>query len=431
MITDRVTLFGQFPGEVISLEGGDEVLVYSPVGLDGTKLRPKRDKRLSVQLGAVSEVLRERGGLSMRVDSEGGIRIEAYPTERYQPPNYALRLSPAGHGEFLSCAKAGVGLGAAAHLIVPTDAEADEKLRQFEEVLAWFPGDRAITIRQIIRGPSLDWRLAQLEARLDRRPEPRTRSVRAWPTWLRLPESRFWWWSAVSVAMVLLAAALWAGSLYVAAWIHPSEAPVTDVGVSPQPQPTETEANKGRKASGNGNDAAGSGAGSGPAADTALYRALAGLRDELRDGQGPIIRTLRATHFTALDTADPGDLPRDPGFAWGIVKLELRRSGHIDAQNSIFADPTLETPTRELVLTIFGYNRYREFTKVSDETRAMLAYVGCKAWRVPGLPERSRDNPELRFESRCDSVSEERAAKGFNSLAAFLAGARQSNAAGR
>ena len=59
--------------------------------------------------------------------------------------------------------------------MVPVDADSEQKLREFHRFLEYLPSDRALLIMHLIRRPSLEWRVSELERLSGGSPAPAPR----------------------------------------------------------------------------------------------------------------------------------------------------------------------------------------------------------------------------------------------------------------
>jgi hypothetical protein len=190
MITDRVTLFGPETGNVVPVDPGSEALVYSPRNIRWPDSSPRQSRASTISRHAIEAAIRENGGIAAIMGSDERLTIVWAERERYVPPARALLLSPAGRAELVDLRDNVLELASGEHVLLPIDREAELKLQQFQDVLQWLPWDRAFVIRQVLRGPSFDWRLAQLERRVERALGPGSSKTASWFGFLRSRGSR-------------------------------------------------------------------------------------------------------------------------------------------------------------------------------------------------------------------------------------------------
>ncbi len=418
-ITERITLFGQEPGVVLPLRENEAAIVFVRGGRGG--LKPQKPKSPFVEKSTVHDVVRRHGGLMICMTDDERVSVKWERTPGYEPPARALLLSPANRSEFVSTSTFdGRILNRGEHILFPVDMDAQQRLEGFNEVLEWLPGDRALLVRQSLRGPSLDWRLAELEARL----EPHARAAPSGSFglrlthWLRGPWSTLEWGAvAVLAVTVLLAAAF---SILGTPGSSPSESANAAPPTNTSPQTTGASESSGNPAPGTVTPA--------PAVTESdpVNVALDFLLDELKLGTGGTVTKLRETHLPYIGNTSRQDFVKLPAFPWVLLKLVLVRKGVLTRLSPELGDPETQiVATRAKAIDTFSYDQAtKRLLKVVGDEAAMLVYASCRAWQRPGLPP-AGDNPELLFADRCDSFTQEQWAQGLQAMAAWLNGIRE------
>lgn len=176
MNTDLLTLFSvkRSRGVIRIYEIGPpgnpdtQVLVYSPEKVDLSSHTAKgvlSDEEYKDFIREIRSSLAPRGGMIAQVSSHNGF-VQAVLTpvkaQGYTPPSRVLRLGPVSLPRFEELPqKADLPFGD--HLVVPVSAEAERRLEVFHETLDGFPSDLALSILNVIRRPSLEWRIERLE----------------------------------------------------------------------------------------------------------------------------------------------------------------------------------------------------------------------------------------------------------------------------
>lgn len=398
MLTDRVTLFGRHSGDVLTLEGGFEVLVHCH----------RKNKWAAGE--AIEDTLRDYGGVAVFTEATGQLRFVAFGSGAYKPPAQALLLSPGGDATFLGLRDLNArGLASGQHVLLPVDSEAEEKLRQFNDLLEWLPGDRALLIRHLIRGPGLDWRLTELEHRVERALRD-SRSPRT--SWVRLPESAAWRW-ALSAGVAILVV------LGIATYFH---FPDWHFGAAPSP-PSGS-------AAGGPDVGVETGSGTTPAGDASdppiaqngeIDKAVDELLNELRRLSGSVFRQFKATHLPELENVERNELLKDQRFAWAMIKLEVWRQTDTAVLVELveLGNPSSSEAVKastDKAREVFGLDSNTRLFKLPAPQANMLAYVSCAAWNKSALPSPA-STPELRFlDAACDKVDHAQAAEGVRLL---------------
>lgn len=150
-----------------------EILVYSPEKVDLSRpavVSVASDKEYQALVKEIKNLLPPGGGILAQLQSHNGFTRTAltiFKGPNFKPPQKMLRLSPAGPPRFENIPEA-VDVPMGDHLVVPATDEAEKRLAAFYDELKGFPADLASAILNVIRRPSLEWRIERIERALNR-----------------------------------------------------------------------------------------------------------------------------------------------------------------------------------------------------------------------------------------------------------------------
>lgn len=232
-------------------------------------------------------------------------------------------------------------------LIVPVDAQSQGELESFQGTLRGFSSDTRAGLINVIRRPSIELRVEELERRLEafeaaaeggRAPLPARSSsltqqlTQKVPSLHALRERAPWWvWASACALLVALGVA---GAFFLSrdrpAVAAENEAviPRADPGhaVAKDP-PSEKEPPVEQDSTLVKNSTSGAAAEAlKKAEDAELLRAYSNLRAQLEKSRDPTIKTLWKRHWPAKKSSIEEEL-RTPMVSWGILKLVLLRRG--------------------------------------------------------------------------------------------------------
>lgn len=147
-------------------KGVQEISVYCRKAVGSTFFKPEESPR---DLSAYQEAVKSRGGgiivMSIGDGVSKTIELRRVGANNYQLPQRFLMLPP-GRPPFFCELDGSHKVSAASHLIVPADAEAEQRLQHFYDQLPWFSPDFEALVLNAIRKPSVDSRLDDLETRV-------------------------------------------------------------------------------------------------------------------------------------------------------------------------------------------------------------------------------------------------------------------------
>jgi hypothetical protein len=372
MLTDFATLFGppeRASAHLVAEPGAEDVLVYcaQPVDFRATKARGGAPARADLQ-----NALRSRGGIivSLLAAGESAVNIEVVEKPSYQGPRQGLVLSPGGNSAFRSLREiSGRALEYGEHVVIPVDADSEAKLREFHSFLEYLPSDRALLIMHLIRRPSLEWRVSELERLSGVSPGAAPRKRIAGVGGVNFLDRLRPHTSAIGLAAAALAAL--AVLLY---FVGGPLLALVGIGGNP-PKPAANEL----KTGGNADNAARPAvttpalpAAGAPSANTqAEYDAAArSFVNALQRTTGGL-RTIYASHY------EKAGLPPKETLAWALLKTELVKKNLLKEN-----DPALKGLGQPQLDAV------RELTKTAPfdaPAFVMLAVASCDAWKTPVL----------------------------------------------
>ena len=125
------------------------------------------------------------GGVIVTASGDGSMRhleVESIAGDDREPAGKFVVLTP-GYPAHAEPTQKKLKIAAAAHVIVPVDREAEERLRDFIGQLTWFSPDFESLILDALRRPSVDARLAAVEKELFGRPRSGAPAAPSAPGW--------------------------------------------------------------------------------------------------------------------------------------------------------------------------------------------------------------------------------------------------------
>lgn len=360
------------------------------------------------------------------VQKHGGILVEASVHNNVirltlfsgnGAPRKILRLRPAGDPQFESFSNS-VDLEAGEHLIFPVSVAAQQKLETFEDVCEGFPADLRSSLFNVIRRPSLEWRIQRIEEMLSLEPPTqaeRQRSHQHQATFLEKLSRWFLWpipagWVAAAVLLLLgtfVAYKLWPGD---AAVIEETNTPAaeTEQGTVPVDVPPATLPDKPAVDPGPSPIAPASTAsanGEQPLDD--LFQALAGSPETSTTGK------IYKSHFKPWTGKE---LKYPSPSVWGIAKLEALRL------NIVPDSETLQKTDERSFLKEALQDQEKGKPLTDDKSAsAMLAWVCCQRYGMPALVAGRDDKEPFLFKGYdCKTLEPGDAIPGLDALTTWV-----------
>lgn len=347
------------------------------------------------------------------IQPEGGILVYArthndvdrVQTVRVESPGYALpkqvlRLGPSGDARFEDISSS-TDLEVGDHLLLPVSAEAERRLRSLSQDLKGLPPDLESSVLNIIRRPSLEWRIQRIERTLSVPPATRAEQQR------RRVGKGAWWeklrgiiirpipaWTAVVAALLLMV-----GTLFAYESFHPlnqvskkkaemETTPGTVTVKKPTPEPKETPKIEPED----------------------LKASLDNLFKALSTADDQSVRGLYESHFKDHQK----DALKSPDVSWGITKLQALELGFIDKNHPQFrlSDRLAWSDTEKV------YRDERNLSILKENTDAvdLLAYTWCQQTNAPNLPVTPKYKDPLPLKGACGDVKPDDAVPGLEAL---------------
>jgi hypothetical protein len=419
MTTDLLTFF--HPGgsagrdSTFSVQTGDsaiEIWVFDRSGeLDLSRFAAAsaaNDEEFKKLVSEIQGLLQPRGGIFFYAWNHNDVvRTRMYRTEA---PGYALsrrmlRLSPSGDARFEDITGS-ADLAMGDHLIVPVSAEAEERLQSFCKELKGFPSDLETSILNIIRRPSLEWRIERIERTLSLPPATRTGQHRVkGATFLDKVHHAVMWQipigPAIAAALILTAGSLAAyGKLFTGPAAASQEMNKKDETTEKKKEekPSEPES---RETSSNEVEEEGT-------ALTELADSEKGFSDALRGSENSAIKKLYQTHFKD-----------QPESFWGIAKLQALQLDLMREDDPLLGDATVSGAGKMRDL----YQKSKETLKRYQPALTLLAWSHCRQGGNGPFPKTSselRDSLPLKTDLPCEDLNPEDAQAGLDALTEWV-----------
>jgi hypothetical protein len=389
MNTDLLTFFSPRESrggiiQIFTVEIGKgpeiEILVYSPERVDLSRpaaFSVASDKDYLALVNEIKALLAPGGGILAELQSHNGLTRTAltiFKSLGFKSPQKMLRLSPAGSPRFETIPES-VDVPMGDHLVVPVTAEAEERLASFYEKLHGFPADLESSILNVIRRPSLEWRIERIERVLNRpaatwkeEQRSRARGGTFLEKLLRIVMRPIPVGPAIAAALLLTAGTL-------AAYDN-----LFDSGEKPK----ETEATP--KVS-NANTAAASTQENGEDPDPEeqeepvhkdVDKSLGNLFTALQENRE--LEKLYKSHF---DTHQDKPFEDSSPVALGIAKLQAVQLGLIKNDDAMLADQQLQAGTKSIYASDAGNKALAK----NENTLELLAWSSCQRFGKPELPK--------------------------------------------
>jgi len=318
-----------------------------------------------------------------------------------------LRLSPSTDTRFEDITgKADFAAGD--HLVVPVSAAAESKLQAFCDDLEGFPTDLQSLILNVIRRPSLEWRIHRLERTLSSLPpatqaEQQRQRARHGSFLDRLYNAVMWRVPVgpMVAALLLVASTVAAYDKYFA---HEKQAVETEK--AGDKERSTTPANSKKNVVDPPEDAQQE-----DSSSKSLEESLKNLYSVLEASRDSGIQKLYTTHFASQSA-------NSPVLGWGMAKLQALQLGILTTNDSILGSPQNQTGVKAI------YNQKgKAALKEHEDSRNLLAWTSCRAFGKPELPKTEKDpNPFPFDKGECRALKSEDAKPGLESLINWVEG---------
>jgi hypothetical protein len=353
----------------------------------------------------IQTALQPGGGLLVYAQPyNGGVKVQLLRREApgYTPPKRMLHLNLSGNAQ-LEDIKSVVDLEIGDHLVLPVNDEAERRLTALRDNLKGLPPDLESSVLNIIRRPSLEWRLDRIERTLSippatRAEQQRVRSGKLLDRLYDLVMRPIPIGPAIAAALLLMAGTLFAhnkfsyvsnnnGNEYADSKPKkPTPADFKEVTTTPkQPEPKKIKPEDLE------------------ASMDALFTALGTTDDQP-------IKGLYVAHFKDHQK----DAFKSPDVSWGITKLQALELGFIDKNHPKFKlnDRLAWTDTETVYRDEMNLSNLKENKNAVD----LLAYTWCQPTNTPALPATSKYEEPLPLKGTCDDVKPEDAIPGLEAL---------------
>lgn len=425
MTTDVLTFFHPGPPEgsawTFTVRCGDlppiEHWVFTPKGAD-----PSRFAAASVsteeslkRLGKDLETLlaQSGGGIFIQAQAHNNvvrIKLTTVPGERYAAPHEMLRLGAAGEPRFETLSQV-VDLAAGEHLIVPVSRAAEEKLRTFYVGLKGLPTDLESSILNVMRRPSLEWRIERLERAMSLPPPTQAewqRSRRRDETLVERVRRIFMWRlpvGPVAAGLLLVAGSVAAFDNLREAEEAPQEpaavskAPDTEGGRRPR-SPVQAPVQK-RPARG---------------AEDGFRRSVNALVSALQEKQDPALNAIYEHHFRGHEADLFG--PSSPAI-WGVAKLLALQWRLLSPGDPTFSGADRQARVKQVFDTPAGAAALRG----SPPAARLLAWGLCKRYGQVAMPKtggKPTDPYPVPVNMDCPDATPDDAQPGLEQLTAWI-----------
>ncbi|HKI06092.1 MAG TPA: hypothetical protein VKK31_29200 [Thermoanaerobaculia bacterium] len=359
-----------------------EILVYSPEKVDLSRpiaFSVPSDKEYRALVKELNTLLTPGGGILAQLQSHNGFTraaLTVFKGPSFKPPQKMLRLSPAGSTRFEKFMEP-VDVPLGDHLVVPATAEAEERLASFYKGLNWFPADLESSILNVIRRPSLEWRIERIERALNQPAATwigQHRTQRA--TLLEKMHHAVMWKIPIGPAIVA-ALLLTAGSL--AAYDKLFAGPDA---TSHEEEKQDEKKDKKKETKNSELDSNGSDSAETEKEDTQPRKLADSERDfsdALRNSKNNAIQKLYQTHFKNQSES-----------FWGIAKLHALQLSLIREDDPLLGDATI--PGAKMVRDL--YQKSKGPLKAHQPALMLLAWSHCQQsgeGRTPMFPQTSSE----------------------------------------
>lgn len=349
-------------------------------------------------------LIQQRGGILIQSRAHNEVvktQMIQVKTPQYTPPRQLLRLSPASRPHFEKITGS-EDLEIGEHFVIPVSAEAEDRLRVLCKELNGLPTDMESSILNLIRRPSLEWRMDRIERTLSLPPanwadQQRERAKRG--DFLDKLHRAVMWRipiGPVIAALLLLTSTVAAYDKYFAHEEQATDARKTDEKTDSNIQASSTAKTVSPVADAQVKDAA----------SDSLEESLEDLYTALGASRNDDIQKLYTTHFMNQSA-------NSQTLGWGMAKLQALQLGILTTNDSLLGSPQNLTGVKNV------YNQKGiAALKDHEDSRNLLAWASCRAFGRPELPKTEKDPNPVPFDEKgdCEDIKPEDAEPGLESL---------------
>jgi hypothetical protein len=398
-----------------------EAWVYFPGGTDLSRFTSREiasEEQFNQLLAEIRTAVRERGGIlaEARVHNEIiKVNLSGAEMDGYVFPRRVFRLRIAGDPRFESIAES-MDLMAGDHLVIPISAAAQGKLEAFEAVCDGFSADVRSTLFNVIRRPSLEWRINRIEQILSQPPatpaeweKSRLRNLGN-QTFLEKFSHWFMWRipvGPVAAGLLLAALAIAGANRLTGSDTKPAEQqnnPNTE-GVPNTPSQTSEDPNTKNPEEPSREE---------EETNTDVQTSLKELFQALENPNNTAIETLNKNYFKGYDARA---FENGSPVVWGITKLEALRLRLIQKADPNFLSDDARSPFKKTLENPSTGNILKSDTKAL----ALLAWSACQRYQRPVLMANDKDQKPFPFaDGDCDTINPENAIPGLRDLTQWV-----------
>jgi hypothetical protein len=409
-----------------------EAWVYLPGDADLSRFATREissEEQFNRFLAEIRAAIQERGGLLVeaRVHNEIiKVSLEGQERNGYAGPRKMLRLRASGDPR-LEAIPQSVDLMAGDHLILPVSAAAQQRLETFDEVFEGFPEDVRSTILNVLRRPSLEWRINRLEQILSMPPatpadweKSRLRN-RGSETFLEKLSRWFMWRlpvGAVAITLLLAAGAVAGFNRLFGDAPEAKQAGDTSDGAgsaAAATAPAGTPPENSNPAEQPLADSGGNSPTPDPEAEAEVKESLGELFKALEDSENASIKTLYDSHFKDYTgNVFGGGSP----VVWGLAKLEALRLGLIQETDPLLGNAEIRTAVKNV------FSDPAKGRALTDDANALalLAWSSCQRYGQPALLVKDGDTAPFQLATGrdCGKITSENAIAGLEDVTEWV-----------
>jgi hypothetical protein len=370
-------------------------------------------------LADIHALLQQSGGIVIRAQAHNDVvrakltRVEA---SGYTAPRSMLRLSAVGDPRFEEISEV-VDLKVGEHLLVPVSQAAEERLRSFYDDLKGLPTDLETSILNVLRRPSLEWRIERIEKILSLPPATQTEWQRSRirnETFLEKLLRIFMWRipaGPVAAALLLTVGSMAAFGKFTAA----------DARQEQGQEHTEEAGGNREKSKGASSQAADKRDENKiklSAAEDPLQKSVDELFVALKaKGEGDL-KSLYTSHFQGhqrdfFSKSSPG--------IWGIAKLQALRWSLLVNDNATLTKVDHQAQVKEA----YASPTARSALEADKSAARLLAWSLCQAYgkaEMPATNTEPREALQVPADQECKELKREDAVPGLEALTDWVKG---------
>lgn len=354
--------------------------------------------------GEVLTQIQQSGGIYFCAYNHNGVirgdmvKIEC---QGYAPPKRMLRLSPAAGTRFEDIAGR-MDFAPGDHLVVPVSATAEKRLQDFCDDLDGFPADLQSLILNVIRRPSLEWRIHRLERTLSGLPvasqaaQQKERGQRG--DFLDKLYDAVMWKIPIGPAIAALLVLFISVVAYYEYFAQGGGQAAAAEKINEDTEPEVSESLAG------GEDTPAEGT---PQEDTdsqSLEESLKGLYTALQASKNADLKNLYEKHFSGQTNATTA--------GWGMAKLQALQLGVIKPNDTILSRS--DNPTA--VNTLYE-QKALSAVREDDDSLSLLAWSCCKYFGKAELKgTATKEALPLENDLNCGNLNKTDALSGLETL---------------